>query len=134
MLFEVHEFPEFPGELVIFSAEYYNKRLAMYRVETNTGNLVQGEGSWRVIDDQNIYGASSIQLVDLNNDGQKQLLCSNFDSDPLKNGVFAYTVPTDKVNGTYDRYVIASGFEPYNALFFTPRAPGFPYAVWPDGK
>ena len=47
---EIDTFAEFPGEIVVFAAEFFNKKLSFYRVSTTDGSLVAS----RVIDDQTI--------------------------------------------------------------------------------
>lgn len=67
---------QYPGELVVFAAEFFNEKLSFYRVSLTDGSLVDS----RIIDDSTILAAYSVALVDLNNDGKKQLLVNNHET------------------------------------------------------
>ena len=99
-------------------------------MSTLDGSLIDS----RTIDDETILDAYSVALVDLNNDGQLELLVNNHETDDKTNGVFAYSVPADPMKGDFVKYTIASGFKNAFSLFVSNMAPGFPYAVWPNGK
>jgi len=60
-------------------------------------------------------------------------LINNHEKDEKTNGVYAYTVPDDLMTGTFEKYTLASGFKNAFSLFVPGMAPGFPYAVWPNG-
>ena len=71
--------PAYPGEIIVWSAE--DERVAVYRVSLTDGSLV----GKRVIDDGTIkLGGTSprdaygLSYVDLNGDGNKQLLYNNW--------------------------------------------------------
>ena len=102
----------------------------MYRVSTLDGTLVDS----RTIDDETILDAYSVALVDLNNDGNLELLVNNHESDDKTNGIWAYSVPSDPMTGDFIKYTIASDFKNARSLMVANMAPGFPYAVWPNGK
>ena len=116
-------------EVVVFATQFFDQKVALYRVSTKDGSLV---GS-RTIDDSTILDAYSVALVDLNGDGKKELLVNNHEKDDATNGVFAYTVPDDLMTGDFTKYTLASGFKNAWSLTVPNMAPGFPYAVWPQG-
>lgn len=123
------EFDMYKNEIVVFAAQFFDEKLAVYRVSTKDGSLVDS----RTIDDTTILSAYSVALVDLNGDGKKELLCNNHETDDDTNGVFAYTVPSDLMTGDFTKYTLASGFKNAWSLTVPNMAPGFPYAVWPHG-
>ena len=129
--FEVDYFDQYPGEAVIFAAEFFNEKVSVHRVSLTDGTLVES----RTIDDSTIRSAYSIQLVDLNADGKKQLLVNNHETKSKYSGIWAYTLPEDGdlMNGEYDKMTIATGYKPVFSLLIPQMAPGFPYAVWPHG-
>jgi len=57
---------QFPDEVVIFAAEFFNKSLGMYRVSTIDGTFVD----YRTIDNQEL-AEYSVTIVDLNQNGTK---------------------------------------------------------------
>lgn len=126
---EVDVLSDFKNEVVVFATQFFDQKVAFYRVSTVDGTLVES----RTIDDSTILDAYSVALVDLNGDGKRELLVNNHEKDDKTNGVFAYTVPDDLMTGTFEKYTIASGFKNAWSLFVPNMAPGFPYAVWPHG-
>jgi len=71
----------YPGELIVWASEFFDERLSVYRVSLTDGTLVDS----RVIDSNTIkLGGSetkrtySATPVDLNGDGNKQLLVNNW--------------------------------------------------------
>ena len=74
-------------------------------------------------------------MVDLNGDGQKQLLYNNYEYSASDNGIWARTVPDDLMAGDFVRYDIALGFQS-SWWYFVNRisAPGYAYPFYPDGK
>ena len=102
---EADYFDQYPGEVVIFAAQFFDELLGVYRVNLADGTLV----SSRVIDNTTL-NAYSVQLVDLNGDGKKELVMNNHEKDDTTNGIWAYTVPNDLINGTYNKYTITTGF------------------------
>lgn len=102
--------------------------MAFYRISLTDGTLV----AQRTIDDKTILNAYSVAIVDLNGNGQKQLLTNNHQKKDSENGVYAYTVPTDIMTGEWTKYTLASDFKNAFSIFVPNMAPGFPYAVYPD--
>jgi len=123
---------QYPGELVVFAAEFFNEKLSMYRVSLTDGTLVDS----RIIDDSTILAAYSVALVDLNGDGKQQLLVNNHETKQKTNGIWAYSLPEDGdlMNGEFVKNTIATEFNVVFNLFVPQMSPGFPYAVWPHGK
>ena len=126
---EIDTFSQYRDEIVVFAAQFFDQKLALYRVSTKDGSLVDS----RTIDDTTILDAYSVALVDLNGDGNKELLVNNHEKDDKTNGVYAYTLPSDLMTGDWEKSTLASGFKNARSLFVPNMAPGFPYAVWPQG-
>ena len=123
--------PQYPNEVVVWASQYFDEALAVYRVSTEDGTLV----AQKTIDDTTILHAYSAKLVDLNGDGQKQLLVNNWERDGDDNGVYAYTVPDDIINGSFEKYDIATGFDiSWDYWFSFIGGPGYPYTFYPDGN
>lgn len=120
----------YKDEVVVFATQFFDEKLALYRVSTKDGTLV----GQRTIDDTTILSAYSVTMVDLNGDGKKVLLTNNHEKDEKTNGVYAYTMPDDLMTGEFKKYTLASGFKNAFSLFVPGMSPGFPYAVWPNGK
>ena len=57
---------------------------------------------------------------------------NNHETDSTTNGIWAYTVPDDLINGTYEKYPITTQFKNAFSLTVPNMAPGFPYAIWPN--
>lgn len=96
--------PQYPDEIVVWASEFFDESLGVYRVSTKDGSLVES----RKIDSPDIklggselHRAYSVQFVDLNGDGKKQLLVNNWEKSSKINGLFAYTVPDDIMSGEY---------------------------------
>ena len=72
--------------------------------------------------------------VDLNGDGEKQILFGNWEYDSSINGIWVYEVPTDPFSGTFVKYTITTGFEPsWKYAILGIGGPGFPFPFYPDG-
>jgi len=119
----------YPNELIVWSAEFWNERLALYRVSSVDGTLIDK----RIIDDDNFGSAYSIRMVDLNGDGKKQLLAHNWQREKEDTRIYAYTIPDDLMNGYFEKFLIAKNFKPVKNLVNSNRSPSFPYPVYPDG-
>jgi hypothetical protein len=72
----------YPGEVVVWAAQFFDESLAVYRVSLTDGTLVDS----RVIDSNTIKldGSEtkrtySVKVVDLNGDGNRQLLVNNWE-------------------------------------------------------
>ena len=124
------ELPQYPGELIIWAAQFFDETVAVYRVNKKDGSLI----GKRIIDDSTILSAYQAIRVDLNGDGKYQLLVNNHEKDEKTNGVWAYTIPDDLMNGTFEKYTLASDFKNAFNLFVPGMSPGFPYATYPNGK
>lgn len=70
---EIQVLPEFPDEIVVFAAQFFDETLSMHRISTKDGTLVAS----KVIDDTNILSAYNVSMVDLNGDGSRQLMVNN---------------------------------------------------------
>ena len=126
---EVVEMSKYKYEVVVFAAHFFDEALRMHRVSTVDGSLVQS----KTIDDQLILSAYNVAMVDLNSDGNNQLLVNNHETEDSKNGIWAYEFPKDPMNDNWTRKVIAQDFHNASSLFVPNMAPGFAYAVNPNG-
>lgn len=126
---EVVELPEYPGEVVIFCAHFFDEAVRMVRVSKADGSLIAS----KTIDDTNILSAYNVTMVDLNSDGKRQLLINNHETKDKLTGLYAYEFPADLMEDTWSRQTLASGFHNAFSLTVPNMAPGFAYAVYPHG-
>ena len=126
---EVLELPEYPGEVVVFAAHFFDEAIRMHRVSKKDGSLIAS----KTIDDTNILSAYNVTMVDLNNDGNRQLLVNNHETKDAKNGIWAYEFPADPMNDDWSRQTIASNFHNAFSIFVPQMSPGFGYAICPKG-
>ena len=120
---------EFKNEIVVFAAQFFDEKISMHRVSTKDGSLVQS----KTIDDTNILSAYNVAMVDLNGDGNRQLLVNNHETDDDTNGIWAYDFPKDMMNDDWSRQTIASNFKNAFSMFVPNMSPGFAYAMYPNG-
>ena len=73
---EVQELPEYKGEIIVFAAQFFDEKISMHRISKKDGTLVQS----KVIDDTNILSAYNVAMVDLNGDGNRELLVNNHET------------------------------------------------------
>ena len=128
--FDMQVLPEYKNEVVVFSAHFFDEAIRMVRISTVDGSLVES----KTIDDTEILSAYNVALVDLNNDGNRQLLVNNHETKDKKTGIWAYEFPEDPMQDDWTRKTIASDFHNAFSLTVPNMAPGFGYAVWPNGK
>lgn len=130
-MFDVQQnIPNYEGKLIVFAAEFFTKRLTVYEVSKGKeapGQLVNS----RVID-ATIDQASSVRYVDLNGDGNYQLLVNNHEFVDEKAGIFLYDVPTDIFTGNFNKRQIASGFKNAPYYLIQNMCPGWPYVIYPS--
>ena len=119
----------YPNEIIVWTAEFWNERIALYRVSTVDGSFIDS----RIIDDDNFGSAYSIQMVDLNGDGKKQILAHNWQRKEKDTRIYAYTVPDDIMTGEFEKFTLAKDFKPVKNIVNSNRSPSFPYPVYPDG-
>ena len=88
----------------------------------------------RILEDKN-GRMKSVEMVDLNGDGSKQLLFNNYEYSVSDNGIWAYTIPDDLMTGDFVRYDIALGF-PSSWWYIANRisAPGYQFLFYPNGE
>ena len=60
------ELPQYPGELIIWAAQFFDETVAVYRINKKDGSLI----GKRIIDDSTILSAYQAIRVDLNGDGK----------------------------------------------------------------
>jgi len=119
----------YPNEIIVWAAEFWNERIALYRVSTVDGTFIDS----RIIDDDHFGSAYSVKMVDLNGDGKKQLLAHNWQRKKKDTRIYAYTVPDDIMTGEFEKFTLAKDFEPVWNLWGSNRSPSFPYPIYPDG-
>ena len=127
--FELQELPEYPDEVVVFAAHFFDKAIRMNRISKKDGSLIAS----KTIDDTNIFSAYNVSMVDLNSDGNRQLLVNNHETRNSKSGVWAYEFPADPMNDDWNRQTIASNFHNAFSMTVPNMSPGFGYAVCPKG-
>jgi len=128
--FSVETMEEYPDEIVMFSAHFFDEAVRMIRISTKDGSLV---GS-KTIDDANVLSAYTATLVDLNGDGSRQLLVNDHQTKDKETAVWAYQFPEDPMNDDWTRVTLASGFHNAFSLTAPGMSPGFTYAFYPQGK
>lgn len=102
----------------------------MARISKVDGSLI----ATKTIDDVNILSAYNVSMVDLNNDGNRQLLVNNHETKNKKTGIFAYEFPADLMNDDWTRQTVASDFHNAFSMTVPNMAPGFAYAMYPNGQ
>ena len=128
----------YPGELIVWSAQFFDETVSVHRVSLTDGTLK----SSKVIDNNTIamegykvMRGFKFHPVDLNGDGNKQVLYSNQEGDSSVNGVWVYEVPADIISGTYTKHTLATGFERAWKYWLSDiGAPGFTFVFYPDGN
>lgn len=121
--------PEFRNEIVVFAAHFFDERVLMNRISTKDGSLV----ATKVIDDTNILSAYNVTMVDLNSDGNRQLMVNNHETKDEQTAIFAYEFPKDLMNDDWNQVTLASNFHNAFSIFVPQMSPGFAYAVYPNG-
>ncbi|XP_071799351.1 uncharacterized protein [Asterias amurensis] len=119
---------------VIISAQYFAEKLVLSWVEDPSSSWSDpSKIKHRVIEEIVDERYFDIELVDLNADGQLDLLVS-VNSD--KNGkLVAYEIPQDFRTGAWKRHVIAEGFIPSNIIITEGNgSPGIPRAFYPEPR
>jgi len=127
---EVQTLPEYKWEIVVFAAHFFDEAIRMHRISTVDGSLIES----KTIDDTQILSAYNVSMVDLNNDGNRQLLVNNHETKDKLNGIWAYEFPKDPMNDDWTRKTVASNFHNAFSLTVPNMSPGFAYAVWPNGQ
>jgi hypothetical protein len=125
---QVIKAPQYPNEIVVFAAEFFNEKVSVHRVSTVDGTLVQS----KEIDVGTILHAYSVTYADINGDGVKELIVNNHEKDNKTNGIWAYTLPSDWMTGTYTKTTLSSNFNNKFSLTVPNMAPGFPYPFYPQ--
>ena len=67
---EIDYLDAYPDEIVVWATQFFDQKLALYRVSLKDGSLVDS----RVIHDNTILCADCMSMEDLNGDGKKELL------------------------------------------------------------
>jgi len=115
---------------VVFAAQFFDQALSMHLISTVDGSLVKS----KVIDNSLILSAYNVSMVDLNNDGSRELLVNNHEKKDSQDGIWAYEFPKDPINDVWTRKTVATNFKNAFSLTVPNMSPGFAYAVWPNGK
>lgn len=123
VMFDVQTIQGYEG-IIVFASEFFNKRLTIYQV-------VNGKVGLSRIIDSTIDQAYSVRYLDINDDGNFELLVNNHETNNTKAGIFLYNVPQDLFHGEFTRKQIASGFTNAFSYLIPNMCPGFPYAVYP---
>lgn len=125
------------GGLAVFCAEFFGERLTV-RFLSSAGE--EKAPALRVIDDT-IGRVFAVDIVDLDGDGNEELLVTNHVSNESISGVFAYELPPRAADGTRDleggnftKHVLTRGFKTKFSLLPGAASPGFAYAFHPSAE
>lgn len=95
VMFEVvQNLPGYEESLIIFAAEFFNKKMTVYEIQN--AEVV----NYRILDTL-IDQAYSVHYLDINADGKYELLVNNHEKDNSKAGIFLYEVPSDIFSGVF---------------------------------
>jgi len=120
----------YKGGLAVFCTEFFGE---VPRISVRLVNTRGVQTAMRIIDD-NLGKPFAVNLVDLDGDGQYELLASNHqdDEDDIKMGVFAYEINWDDlINGEYPRHTVAYDVSNIKVETAGVGAPGFAYGFYP---
>lgn len=107
--------------LEVVAAQIFTGRLTINRIDVTSGKFLASH----VIAD-NIGAVDSVRIVDLNADGELDLLVSERTSDGNTTAVLAFEIPKAPMTDAYTLHVLATGFP---VISIGESAPGFSYAV-----
>ena len=125
--FTVTDLQEDDGQFEVFATEFFSERLSLLTVSTKTSTVTNTRDI-----DTDIGPAYAASVVDLNNDGSKDLLVTNHVGGS-GGSVYAYEIPQDILKGNFTKHILATNFtvtEPGS----NQAAPGFAYAFKPYTK
>jgi hypothetical protein len=126
VMFQVHEMDGDDSTIDLVAAQFFTSKLRAYFFKKS--DPTQG---YSVDIDTSLGQAYSIDVVDLNGDGKKDLLVTTHENG-AKSGVFAYEIPKN-VNGTWTRHTLAGASNfPVTEGGFNQYAPGFAYPFYPQ--
>ena len=108
----------------VIAPQFFTEHLALYAFGTENNSLIYS----RYLD-KNIGPAYSAEIVDLNNDGSRDLLVTNHVADQ-GGSVYGYEIPSDVRNNDFKRHTLATGF-PVTESGSNQFAPGFAYPFKP---
>jgi len=72
----------YPGEVIVWAAQFFDESLAVYRVSLTDGSLVDSrliDSNTIKLDGSETKRTYSVKVVDLNGDGNRQLLVNNWE-------------------------------------------------------
>jgi hypothetical protein len=101
VMFQVAEIDNDPATIDVVAAQFFSKKLSAYffqRSDTSKGKAVDI--------DTDLGAAYSINIVDLNGDGKKELLVTTHENGD-KSAVYAYQLPSNVLNGTWTKHLLA---------------------------
>ena len=129
------------NEIQVWAAIFFSEQVGVYKISTASGTPGQLLDS-RIFDSNTIAlggyepkRSYQVSVVDLNGDGNKQLLFNNWEQDENVNGIWAYEIPADPYNDAFVKYPIALGFKMSWKYWLTGiSGPGYPFVFHPDGN
>ena len=123
VFFELTDFNE-DGRFEVLASQYLNKKITFH-------HDFQEPGKWQeVIVDQTIGEGFDLSIIDLNNDGKKELLVTNH-VNTKEAGVFAYEFPLNLTKGKWRKHIIHKGFKT-TARGIGQASPGNAKAFFPN--
>jgi hypothetical protein len=116
-----------PG-YAVFASEFFSKRIVVHFLSSD-GKFE----STRIIDDSESLGSPfSVELVDIDGDGQQEILATNHEDSIEASAVFAYTMPSDLKDGAFERHTLATNiFDTVDKDKPGMASPGFAHAFYP---
>jgi len=112
----------------ILAAEFWGKKITL--IQSPAGKFDDPSTFTYTTVDDSIGAAFDLSLVDLNNDGKKEILATNHDGSG-QGGVYAYEIPANVHTDKFVRHDLATGF-PVLQKGFGQAAPGQAQAFYPD--
>ena len=108
----------------VIAPQYFTEHLTLYVFGLSNNSLLYS----RYLD-ESIGPAYMVELVDLNDDGRRDLLVTNHVGG-TGGSVYGYEIPTDVQNGEFKRHTLATDF-PVTESGSNQFAPGFAYSFKP---
>ena len=110
----------------IISCEFFSKRMMLTEMKIG---IPEPKINFRRIIDDKIGDAYHSEIVDIDGDGELEILATNHEEKEDDGAVFIYKIPVDLHNGIFLRRKIASGFKIRGNNPNHEGVPGFAYSL-----